>query len=141
MPAGWRGWAADSGPVDRMERPRCHWDRQARSYDRQIAFFERTLFGDGRQWICSQAAGDVLEVAIGSGRNPASCPQGIRLTGIDFSPQMLQLAQRRAEELGRQVELRLGTPRRWICRMPPTTRWSAPCRCASSRMSGKRSPR
>jgi ubiquinone/menaquinone biosynthesis C-methylase UbiE len=50
----------------------------------------------------------VLEVAIGTGRNLPYYPDGIRLTGVDFSPQMLQLAQRRAQELGRQVDLRLG---------------------------------
>jgi ubiquinone/menaquinone biosynthesis C-methylase UbiE len=94
--------------ADRSERLRRYWDKHARSYDRQMAFFERVLFGDGRQWICSQAAGDVLEVAIGTGRNLPLYPNGIRLTGVDFSPQMLQLTQRRAQELGRPVDLRLG---------------------------------
>jgi ubiquinone/menaquinone biosynthesis C-methylase UbiE len=97
-----------TGRADRSERLRRYWDKHARSYDRQMAFFERVLFGDGRQWICSQAAGDVLEVAIGTGRNLPLYPNGIRLTGVDFSPQMLQLTQRRAQELGRPVDLRLG---------------------------------
>jgi hypothetical protein len=39
-----------------------------------MALFERVLFGDGRPWICSQAAGDVLEVAIGTGRNLPCTP-------------------------------------------------------------------
>jgi ubiquinone/menaquinone biosynthesis C-methylase UbiE len=73
-----------------------------------MAFWERRLFADGRHWVCASATGDVLEVAIGTGRNLPLYPQGIRLTGIDFSPQMLQLAQRRAETLSRTVELRLG---------------------------------
>jgi ubiquinone/menaquinone biosynthesis C-methylase UbiE len=108
MPA-WRPWSRRrTGRPDRRERLRRYWDKHARSYDRQIAFFERVLFADGRQWICSQAVGDVLEVAIGTGRNLPLYPDGIRLTGVDFSPQMLQLAQRRAQELGRKVQLRLG---------------------------------
>jgi ubiquinone/menaquinone biosynthesis C-methylase UbiE len=94
--------------TDRSERLRRYWDKHARSYDRQMAFWERRLFADRRQWVCPQASGEVLEVAIGTGRNLPLYPQGIRLTGIDFSPQMLQLARRRAEQLGRQVELRLG---------------------------------
>jgi ubiquinone/menaquinone biosynthesis C-methylase UbiE len=73
-----------------------------------MAFFERVLFGDGRQWVCSQAVGEVLEVAVGGGRNLRFYPEGIHLTGIDFSPKMLQLAQQQAERLGRQVDLRLG---------------------------------
>jgi ubiquinone/menaquinone biosynthesis C-methylase UbiE len=92
----------------RTQQLRRYWDRHARSYDRQMAFWERRLFGDGRRWVCAQAVGEVLEVAIGTGRNLSLYPDGIRLTGVDFSPQMLQLARRRAEELGRRVDLRLG---------------------------------
>ncbi len=92
----------------RARRLRRHWDKHARTYDKQIAFWERRLFGDGRQWVCAQATGDVLEVAIGTGRNLPFYPEGIRLTGIDFSPQMLELARRQADRLGLQVDLRLG---------------------------------
>jgi ubiquinone/menaquinone biosynthesis C-methylase UbiE len=93
---------------DRTQRLRRHWDRHARNYDRQMAFWERRLFGDGRQWVCQQATGQVLEVAIGTGRNLPLYPPDVRLTGIDFNPRMLELARRRADELGRQVDLRLG---------------------------------
>ena len=92
----------------RSERRRRYWDKQAPKYDKQVAFFERRLFGDGRQWVCSQATGDVLEVAIGTGRNLPFYPEGIRLTGTDFSPAMLELARRQADQLGRRVDLRLG---------------------------------
>src|SRR5512132_2716010 len=92
----------------RSERLRRYWDKQAPKYDKQVAFFERRLFGDGRQWVCSRATGDVLEVAIGTGRNLPFYPGGIRLTGTDFSPAMLELARRQADQLGRRVDLRLG---------------------------------
>jgi ubiquinone/menaquinone biosynthesis C-methylase UbiE len=92
----------------RARRLRRYWDKHARNYDKQMAFWERRLFGDGRRWVCAQATGDVLEVAIGTGRNLPFYPQGIRLTGVDFSPAMLQLARRQADRLGRQVDLRLG---------------------------------
>jgi ubiquinone/menaquinone biosynthesis C-methylase UbiE len=92
----------------RTQRLRRYWDRHARKYDKQMAFWERRLFGDGRQWVCAQASGEVLEVAIGTGRNLPYYPPGIRLTGIEFSPQMLQLARRQAEQLGRDVDVRLG---------------------------------
>jgi hypothetical protein len=37
---------------------------------RQVdGFFERVLFQGGREWVCSQAEGEVLEIAIGTGRN------------------------------------------------------------------------
>jgi ubiquinone/menaquinone biosynthesis C-methylase UbiE len=92
----------------RARRLRRYWDKHARNYDKQMAFWERRLFGDGRQWVCAQASGEVLEVAIGTGRNLPYYPQDIRLTGVDFSPAMLQLARRQADRLGRQVDLRLG---------------------------------
>jgi ubiquinone/menaquinone biosynthesis C-methylase UbiE len=92
----------------RTQRLRRYWDKHARSYDQQMAFWERRLFGDGRHWVCAQATGEVLEVAIGTGRNLPHYPPGIHLTGIDFSPAMLELARRQAERLGLQVDLRLG---------------------------------
>jgi ubiquinone/menaquinone biosynthesis C-methylase UbiE len=92
----------------RAARLRRYWDKQAPRYDKQVAFLERWLLGDGRQWVCSQATGDVLEVAIGTGRNLPFYPGGIRLTGTDFSPAMLELARRQADQLGRRVDLRLG---------------------------------
>ena len=46
-----------------------YWDKHASSYDREMAFMERWLFAGGREWVCRQAVGDVLEVAIGTGRN------------------------------------------------------------------------
>jgi ubiquinone/menaquinone biosynthesis C-methylase UbiE len=92
----------------RARRLRRYWDKHARTYDKQMAFWERRLFGDGRQWVCAQATGEVLEVAIGTGRNLPYYPQGIHLTGVDFSPAMLQLARRQADRFGRKVDLRLG---------------------------------
>ena len=79
------------------DRARRYWRKQAPRYDRTIAFFERVLFEDGREWACSQARGDVLEVAAGTGRNLPHYPAETRLTVTDFSPDMLALARERAE--------------------------------------------
>ncbi|MGH3680542.1 MAG: class I SAM-dependent methyltransferase [Natronosporangium sp.] len=91
-----------------LPRLRRYWDKHARSYDKQMGFWERRLFADTREWICRQAAGDVLEVAIGTGLNLGHYPDHARLTGIDLSPQMLALARSRADQLGRPVQLREG---------------------------------
>ncbi|MGG7575969.1 class I SAM-dependent methyltransferase [Streptomyces sirii] len=90
------------------ERLRGHWDKHARSYDRQMRFFDRALFGESRSWVCSRAGGDVLEVAIGTGLNLPFYPPGVRLTGIEWSPKMLAIARRRADDLGRVADLREG---------------------------------
>jgi ubiquinone/menaquinone biosynthesis C-methylase UbiE len=89
-------------------RLRDYWDKHAPNYDRQMRFFDRHLFGDTRTWVCQQASGDVLEVAVGTGLNLGSYPDDIRLTGVDFSPAMLERARDRARELGRPVDLREG---------------------------------
>ncbi|MEV6873097.1 class I SAM-dependent methyltransferase [Amycolatopsis sp. NPDC051128] len=88
------------------DRVRRQWDSYASRYDRDIGFFERVQFRGGREWACAQAHGDVLEVAVGTGRNLPHYPAGARLTGIDFSPAMLDIARRRASGLGREIELR-----------------------------------
>jgi ubiquinone/menaquinone biosynthesis C-methylase UbiE len=91
-----------------VERLRRYWDRHAGSYDRQMQFIERKLFGDSRQWVCRGAAGDVLEVGIGTGLNLGHYPAAGTLTGVDLSPEMLEHARRRAAAGGRPVTLRVG---------------------------------
>jgi ubiquinone/menaquinone biosynthesis C-methylase UbiE len=90
------------------ERVRRLQDKEAPRYDRQISFFERILFGGGREWVCSRVEGDVLEVAAGTGRNLPHYPQSIRLTAIELSPEMLAIAKQRAQDLGSDADLRLG---------------------------------
>jgi ubiquinone/menaquinone biosynthesis C-methylase UbiE len=93
---------------EETERLKRIYEKQAPRYDRSIAFWEKVLFRDGRQWVCSRAQGEVLEVAIGTGRNLTFYPAGVRLTGIDLSPAMLERARERARELGMEVDLREG---------------------------------
>ncbi|HXV92042.1 MAG TPA: class I SAM-dependent methyltransferase [Pseudonocardia sp.] len=85
-----------------------HWDKTAAGYDQAMRVTERVLFRDTRAWICGQATGDVLEVAVGTGLNLPHYPAATRVTGIDASSAMLAHAERRAAGLGRDVELRLG---------------------------------
>ncbi|WP_309117709.1 class I SAM-dependent methyltransferase [Saccharothrix sp.] len=84
------------------------WNRYAARYDRDIGLFEKIQFGGGRAWVRSRATGDVLEVAIGTGLNLPHYPPGIRLTGLDFSPAMLDQARARAAEHGLDVRLQVG---------------------------------
>jgi ubiquinone/menaquinone biosynthesis C-methylase UbiE len=97
-----------SGSTHETSRVRAVQDKHAAGYDRQIAFFERILFGDGRVWVCSQARGRTLELAAGTSRNLPFYPPEVELTGVELSPEMLALARRRAQELGHPADLRLG---------------------------------
>jgi ubiquinone/menaquinone biosynthesis C-methylase UbiE len=90
------------------ERVRSIQDKTAPRYDGQMNFFDRVLFTDGREWACSQATGEVLEIAVGTGRNLEHYPTGTKLTGIELSEQMLSIARRRAAELEIDADLRQG---------------------------------
>jgi ubiquinone/menaquinone biosynthesis C-methylase UbiE len=90
------------------ERVRRIQDKEAPRYDRQISFFERILFSGGREWVCSQAEGKVLELAAGTGRNLEHYPQGVQITAVELSPEMITIGRKRAEALGREADLRIG---------------------------------
>ncbi len=90
------------------ERVRRIQDKEAPRYDRQMGFFDRVLFGGGREWACSQVRGEVLEIAIGTGRNLPYYAEGVRLTGVELSPEMMAIGKQRAARLGRDVEMRIG---------------------------------
>ena len=96
--------------TDRSETQRVRqlWDKAAPRFDKSMGFFERILFQGGREWVCSQVEGEVLEIAVGTGRNFPYYPPGSRLTGIEISEEMLRLARERATELGLEADLRLG---------------------------------
>lgn len=92
---------------DETRRVRDLYDRAAARYDSMIRIPERLLFGDGRMWAASQATGDVLEIAVGTGRNLPHYSPELRITGQDISPAMLEIARRRARALGRTVDLQV----------------------------------
>jgi ubiquinone/menaquinone biosynthesis C-methylase UbiE len=89
-------------------RVREHYEKEAPRYDRTMGFFERLLFRDARPWVCSHASGDVLEIAVGTGLNLPYYPHGLKITGIELSPAMLDRAMGRAADLGREADLRVG---------------------------------
>lgn len=91
---------------DKTERQRRVWQKAAPTYDRKIAGVERGLAAGGREWIGARAAGRVLEVAIGTGRSIPFYAGDVRLTGVDLTPEMLEIARQRAG--GREIDFVLG---------------------------------
>src|SRR6266513_4154802 len=90
------------------ERMREIFDASAVHYDKGMAFTEKLFFGDGRAWACSQARGQVMEIAIGTGRNLPFYQADVEITGIEISTAMLEIARQRAKSLGRQAKLVVG---------------------------------
>ncbi|HWC14108.1 MAG TPA: class I SAM-dependent methyltransferase [Actinomycetota bacterium] len=82
------------------------WAKRAASYDKCIGFFERNVFGtEHRVWACQRTSGKTLEIAVGTGLNLPHYPSDVSLTGMDLSPEMLEIARERALSLGLDVEL------------------------------------
>ncbi len=84
------------------------YEKEAPRYDTSMRILERLLFKNAREWVCSRAEGEVLEIAVGTGLNLSHYPGGVQLTGIELAPAMLERARRRASDLGREADLRLG---------------------------------
>ena len=88
------------------EVKRRYYAREAEKYDQETDFWERRRLGsEHRSWACSRRVGDTLEVAIGTGLNLPHYPPGVRLTGIDLTPEMLAKAGIRARSIGREIDL------------------------------------
>jgi ubiquinone/menaquinone biosynthesis C-methylase UbiE len=60
----------------------------------------------GREWACTGARGDTLEIGVGTGLNLALYPRDVALTAIDLTPEMLARARSRAIDIDRPVHLR-----------------------------------
>lgn len=53
----------------------------ASKYDANMRVVERLFVGNGREWISGQARGEVLEIAVGTGRNLPFYPAGVYIIG------------------------------------------------------------
>lgn len=88
-----------------VEEIRQKYDAIAGRYDLLEGIPELLGLRRLRRRLLSRARGEVLEVAVGTGKNLPHYPPGCRVTGVDISPGMLAVARRRARALGREVEL------------------------------------
>jgi ubiquinone/menaquinone biosynthesis C-methylase UbiE/predicted ester cyclase len=90
------------------ERVRKIFDKQAPKYDESMSRFERLLFAGNREWVAERAQGRILDIAAGTGRNLPFYAAGASVTGIELSPEMAAVGRRRAEDLGRELEMVVG---------------------------------
>lgn len=89
------------------EEIRERYERLAHRYDLMEAIPEVLVIRRLRRRLLARARGEVLEVAAGTGRNLACYPPGCRITAVDASPAMLEIARRRAARLRLDVEFHL----------------------------------
>lgn len=87
---------------------RSRYNRMALIYDLHEAPIERFVFSRWRKRLWSRLQGKrVLEIGVGTGKNFPYHPDGVTVTGIDFSERMIARARRRAKRSGRVMDLRL----------------------------------
>jgi ubiquinone/menaquinone biosynthesis C-methylase UbiE len=84
------------------------YDELGQKYDTWTRLPDRLFLDGWRRELLSGASGDVLEVAVGTGKNLRFYPEGCRVTGVDFSRSMLDEASRRARALEIVFEPREG---------------------------------
>lgn len=87
--------------MNQTERIRRIYNRTAKFYD----LMDRMIKLESRKKVLQMAKGQVLEVGVGTGQNMPHYPPGCEVTGIDFSPEMLKRAKKRAKESPVPVKL------------------------------------
>ena len=99
----------DNNPVNnsRQEAPpalkdeiRAKYEKFARWYDLMDGIPEVLGVRRLRRRLLQRATGKVLEIAVGRGRNLRYYPEGCKITAVDFSPAMLEVARNRTDRLG-----------------------------------------
>ncbi|HKK10526.1 MAG TPA: class I SAM-dependent methyltransferase [Bacteroidales bacterium] len=80
-----------------MNKIQKRYDRIAGLYDILEAPMEH-MFSKWRTELLSDAAGKTLEVGIGTGKNLPYYPENVQLTGIDFSPKMIEITNKKLRE-------------------------------------------
>lgn len=81
------------------------YDRAVRWYDVGETILGWLGVGRLRRKLLQKASGKVLEVAVGTGKNLLRYPNGCAITAIDLSPEMLNVARKRANHLNLDATL------------------------------------
>jgi ubiquinone/menaquinone biosynthesis C-methylase UbiE len=82
------------------------YERIAPLYDLLNLPFEHGRYRPIRPLLFEELTGRILDAGVGTGRNFPFYPAGAAVTGIDLSPAMLALAERRRAAASAPVELR-----------------------------------
>jgi len=82
------------------------YDRIAPYFDQIEGMMEKMMFGDLRTRIWQQVSGEnILEVGVGTGKNFPYYPANKKLTAIDFSPVMIQEAEKKRHSMRMNIDL------------------------------------
>ena len=81
------------------------YDRIAPYFDKVEGMMEKMMLGELRASIWKKMSGEnILEAGVGTGKNFPYYPEAL-ISAIDFSPVMIQQAQKKSQSLGVDVDL------------------------------------
>ncbi|MET9311748.1 class I SAM-dependent methyltransferase [Kribbella sp. NPDC003505] len=91
----------------RTNRPDC---ARRRRLDRSSGYgagygCERVLIGNSREWVCRQARGRTLELAVGTGLNLRWYRGDVEVVAVDIDRERVEVAADRLQALGRAVRV------------------------------------
>ncbi len=89
------------------EEIRKKFESIAPKYDFFESPMEYLLLRGLRKRMISKAKGRVLEVGVGTGKNLRYYSAGCKITAIDYSPEMVEIAKQKAVDLKRQVDFQI----------------------------------
>ena len=77
------------------QKPNHYYDRNAALYDKILSPVEKTL-SKWRKKLLKDSHGKTLEIGVGTGKSFSDYPNGVSITGIDSSENMLKYARKRS---------------------------------------------
>ncbi len=93
---------------DEQDKTRQRYNRLAPYFDALEGMLEGLFFKQWRKTLWSQTSGqDILEVGVGTGKNFPFYPSDARMTAIDFSEKMLEIADKKRQQMNINVDLQL----------------------------------
>jgi len=86
---------------------RAKWDKAAASFDLMNGRGPERRWGPVKQKLFARMRGRILFLAVGTGLDIRFFPPGQKITGIDISPNMIEIARPRAEAYDGEMEVRV----------------------------------
>ena len=91
--------------LTQAEITRAKWDRAAATFDVMNSKGPEWRWGPLKREFFSTMKGRILFLAVGTGLDIGFFPKGQRITGIDISPKMIEIARPRAEAYEGEMEV------------------------------------
>ena len=108
------------------EQTQRKWDRTSRSFDLMASRGAEQRWQPAKRELFGHMSGKILFLALGTGLDIAAFPARQRITAIDISPKMLEVAQPRIDAYDGEIKVEVMDVHELAMRMTALTRYSLP---------------